>query len=267
MGTDTNSPPSGAGFGPVYELGAVDSTQNAAARAATAGAPHGSVFRAEAQTAGRGRQGHAWASPPGQNLYLSVLLRPRTPVAALLPLTLAAGVAAAEAVAAAAGVRPDLRWPNDLLWDGKKLAGVLLESSSPGGLGAAAQAAILGIGINVNQTVFPPNLVAIATSLRLVLGRQADREALAAELLRQLRRRYDQWAEGGVAALLAAFEQASSYARGRRVRVGHDGGGGASFTGTTAGLDAAGFLRVRRDGAPAGTAETVLGGEVRPLAG
>lgn len=267
MGTDTNPQPPVAGFGPVCQLGAVDSTQNAAARAAAAGAPHGSVFWAEAQAAGRGRHGHVWDSPPGQNIYLSVLLRPKAPVAELLPLTLAAGVAAAEAVAAAVGVRPDLRWPNDLLWEGKKLAGVLLESSSPGGAAAAAQAAILGIGINVNQTVFPPDLAASATSLRLVLGRLADREALAAELLRQLRRRYDQWAEGGVAALLAAFEQASSYARGRRVRVGHEGGGGEGFAGTTAGLDAAGFLRVLRDGAPAGTAETVLGGEVRPLAG
>lgn len=251
-------------FGPVHRLGVVDSTQNAAARAAAAGAPHGSVFWAEAQSAGRGRQGHGWFSPPGENLCLSVLLRPAAPVAHWLPLTLAAGLAVAGAVTAAAGARPDIRWPNDLLLGERKFAGILAETATSGAMPPAPAGVILGIGINVNQTAFPPDLAPLATSLRLFLGRRVDREALAAEILQQLRWRYDQWAEGGAAPVLAAFEPMSSYARGRRVRVGGPARGGG-FIGTTAGLDPSGFLRVHPDGAAPEAMELVISGDVRPL--
>lgn len=252
-------------FGPVHRLGIVDSTQNAAARAAATGAPHGSVFWAEGQSAGRGRQGHAWFSPPGENLCLSVLLRPAAPVAHWLPLTLAAALAAAGAVAAAAGVRPDIRWPNDLLLGETKFAGILAETISSGALPSAPACVILGIGLNVNQANFPPELAPIATSLRRFLGRCLDREALAAELLQQLRWRYDQWAEGGAGPVLAAFEAMSSYARGRRVRVGGGRESSGGFNGTTAGLDPPGFLRVHPDGAAPETVELVISGDVRPL--
>ncbi|MGH9535253.1 MAG: biotin--[acetyl-CoA-carboxylase] ligase [Terriglobales bacterium] len=249
-------------FGPVRRLGTVASTQDVAARAAAAGAPHGSVFVAEAQTAGRGRRGHGWASPPGENLYLSLVLRPLAPVAALLPLTLATALALAEAVRAETSLQPDIRWPNDLLLGGKKCAGVLVETASEPGGSRLAGPAILGLGLNVNQTVFAPDLAPLATSLSQTSGRSWDREALLAAILRQLSRRYHQWAAGGVPALLADFEAASSYARGRRVRV--DGGrsaGADGFTGLTAGLDASGLLRVRRDG---GGLELVASGDVRP---
>jgi BirA family biotin operon repressor/biotin-[acetyl-CoA-carboxylase] ligase len=253
---------SGAAFGPVQRLGSVDSTQTAAARAAAAGAPHGAVFVAEAQTAGRGRHGHAWASPPGANLYLSLILRPPGTVAGLLPLTLAAALAVADAVAEATGLRPDIRWPNDLLLEGKKCAGILIETGSDAAGAIGAGAAVLGLGVNVNQAAFPPDLAPIATSLRLALGRECDREGLLAAILRQLYRRYHQWAAGGVPALLAAFEAASSYARGRCVRVGgSQTDGPEAFTGVTAGLDANGLLRVARDG---GGIEVVASGDVRP---
>jgi BirA family biotin operon repressor/biotin-[acetyl-CoA-carboxylase] ligase len=252
----------GAAFGPVQRLGSVDSTQTAAARAAAAGAPHGAVFVAEAQTAGRGRHGHAWASPPGANIYLSLVLRPPGTVAGLLPLTLAAALAVADAVTEATGLRPDIRWPNDLLLEGKKCAGILIETGSDMAGAIGAGAAVLGLGVNVNQAAFPPDLAPIATSLRLALGRECDREALLAAILRQLYRRYHQWAAGGVPALLAAFEAASSYARGRRVCVGgSQTGGPEAFTGVTAGLDANGLLRVARDG---GGIEVVASGDVRP---
>lgn len=253
---------SGAAFGPVERLGSVDSTQTVATRAAAAGAPHGAVFVAEAQTAGRGRHGHAWASPPGANLYLSLILRPPGTVAGLLPLTLAAALAGADAVAEATGLRPDIRWPNDLLLEGKKCAGILIETGSDAAGGIGAGAAVLGLGVNVNQAEFPPDLAPIATSLRLALGRECDREGLLAAILRQLYRRYHQWAAGGVPALLAAYEAASSYARGRRVCVGGSRTDGPeAFTGVTAGLDANGLLRVARDG---GGIEVVASGDVRP---
>lgn len=251
-------------FAPMHRMDRVDSTQDAAWRADREGAPHGSVFWAEEQAEGRGRHGHRWLSPRGQNVYLSVLLRPPPPAAGWLTLTLAAGVAAAEAVADSTGALPDIRWPNDLLLGGKKAAGILAETSISGAPPAAPRAAVLGIGINANQTVFPPELAGLATSLRLFLGHAVDREALVATLLGRLRQRYDQWAEGGIGALLAAFEQMSSYARGRRVRVGGGTGEGGGFNGTTAGLDPSGFLRVFPDRAP-GSVQLILTGEVRPL--
>lgn len=233
----------------------VDSTQRAALEAAAHGEPHGSLFVAEEQTAGRGRQGHAWDSQPALGLYFSLLLRPPGPPSALLALTLGAGAALAEAVLVTTGVPADLRWPNDLLVAGRKCAGVLLEMSAEA---THIEHAVLGIGVNVNQTAFPPELAEIATSLRLACGRPQSRLALLTEILRQLEVRYEMCASGAGADLLAEFTRRSSYARGRRVRV---GSGPQAYCGVTEGLDALGFLRVRRDD---GETATVLSGDVRP---
>jgi BirA family transcriptional regulator, biotin operon repressor / biotin---[acetyl-CoA-carboxylase] ligase len=250
--------------GHVYRFASIDSTnsallQDAALKdSAGAGLPEGTVYIADEQTAGRGRGGHTWHSPPAVGLYLSALLRPHLPPEAMLGITLAAGIAAAEAIGQLAGIQCDVRWPNDLLLQGKKAGGILTEMSSGSG-----GAVVVGFGINVNHISLPPDLQESATSLLLAKGAAAgvvpkpvrvDAMALAAALLQFFDREYRQLAQQGLPALLARFEQYSSYVRGKHVVVGEGG-----YEGVTDGLDERGFLRVK-------TAEgirTVLSGAVR----
>ncbi len=231
------------------------STNEAAMQAAVAGAPEGSVFLAEEQTSGRGRGGHAWHSPRSLGIYCSVILRPQLPPADALLLSLAAGLAAHAAVREAAGIETELRWPNDLLLKGRKFCGILAEMNAET---MRVRHAVVGIGINVNQERFPDALEDLATSLRRETGRVWSRVELAVGLLKSLDREYKQIASAaGRAGLLRRFEEISSYARGRRVRVEEEGG----FEGVTAGLDERGFLRVKTsDGV-----RTVLSGGVRAL--
>ena len=233
----------------------IDSTQRWALEAAAAGEPHGSLYVAEEQTAGRGRQGHTWQSPASTGIYCSLLLRPPGPPSGLLPLTLGAGVAVAEAIRATTGLRPDVRWPNDIMLAGKKCGGLLLEMA---GDPLRIQHAVLGIGINVNQLEFG-ELAPIATSLRLEGGKPVSRAQLLSEVLRQLDAGYEMFVHGGSADLLADFCRLSSYAEGREVQV---GSGAEAYTGVTVGLDELGFLRVRRQD---GSVAVVLNGEVRPV--
>ena len=242
----------------VHHFFRVDSTQRAALAAAAAGETHGTLFVAEEQTAGRGRQGHSWDSPGAQGIYMSLILRPPGPPAGALALNLAAGIAVADAARAAAGVEADLRWPNDLLVHGRKAGGVLLEMSAEA---TRIQHLVLGIGVNVNQSEFPPELAPLATSLRLAAGRPLSRLEVLAEILFQLEARYQAFLAGGAAELQAEFARRSSFAEGRRVRV---GAGEGAYEGVTAGLDEQGFLQVRRDD---GALVTVISGEVRPAGG
>jgi BirA family transcriptional regulator, biotin operon repressor / biotin---[acetyl-CoA-carboxylase] ligase len=168
----------------VVRLGRVESTQAIVFRLAAEGAADRTVVIAESQAAGRGRRGRAWLDEPGASLLVSVLLRPRLPPARLPTLSLTAGVAVAEALVASAGVAPRLKWPNDVLVDGRKIGGILLESR----LEAAAPVVALGIGINVSQAAFPADLTGRATSIRLA-GGQPDREGLLAALLDRI----DHW--------------------------------------------------------------------------
>ena len=183
------------------------STNDEVARLASEGAPAGLVVAAETQTGGRGRLGRSWQSPAGQNLYLSLLLRPDCTAMALPPLTLVAGAAVAS-VLASLGVRPRLKWPNDLLIDGaagpRKLAGILTEMST---LGDRVRHVVLGIGLNVNQPRFPPELEGIATSLQLAIGRQTDRAELLATLLNRLEPAFERALSGEVAASLADWRR------------------------------------------------------------
>lgn len=245
-----------AAFGAItHRFPEIDSTQRAAFQAARTGADEGTLFVAETQTAGRGRHGHAWASPPGAGIYASLLLRPRRPAAALLLLTLASGLAVADAVEAGTGLRADIRWPNDLLLEDKKFCGLLIESApEPDGL-----IAVLGFGINLRPAAFPPELTAIATALEVHTARPVAREPLLAAVLTALERRYRDWCRGGAAdALLRReFEVRSRYARGLHVTV------EGAWSGITAGLDPSGFLLVRT---PSGELRTVVSGDVRPAA-
>lgn len=200
----------------VTALNTVDSTQSEVQRRAAAGAPEGTVVTATHQSAGRGRRGREWWDAPGESLLCSVLLRPDCLPAAVPQLSLVGGLAVAEALAASAGVRARIRWPNDLLVDGRKVCGILAEAAS--GADARVHHVILGVGINLRQSAFPAPLAERATSLRLLTGCDHDAAALLAALLGRLQARYAGWRSGGFAALREAW-LAHSTLPGQRVRL------------------------------------------------
>lgn len=178
------------------------STSDDARRAADAGAPHGALFVADAQTAGRGRLGRRWSSPPGANLYASIVLRPRAPARALSMLPLAVGLAVAECVDRFAGpARAAIKWPNDLRVDGKKLAGVLVEGALRG---EHFQHVVVGIGLNVRGAQAPDEVAAIATTLQAVCGHAPPRREVLAALMEALERQVDALEAGRAAQVLAA---------------------------------------------------------------
>jgi BirA family biotin operon repressor/biotin-[acetyl-CoA-carboxylase] ligase len=234
-----------------YKIG---STNIEAMESASAGAPEGSIFVAEEQTAGRGRGGHQWESAPSAGIYCSLVLRPALPPSEALVLSLAAGLAVHSAVQQIdSRVLPDLKWPNDLLIEGKKFCGILTEMNAEP---TRVRYIVVGIGINVNQAKFPVELQPIATSLRLVSGTEWSRVELSAALLKSVDREYRDLLQkpGAHESILQRFQERSSMARGRRVQVEENG----AFEGVTEGLDPRGFLQVR-------TAEglrTVLSGTV-----
>jgi BirA family biotin operon repressor/biotin-[acetyl-CoA-carboxylase] ligase len=199
-------------------LAEVDSTNRRAQALAAEGAEHGRAVIAEAQTAGRGRSGRTFFSPPRTNLYVSFVLRPPGGGETLGTLPLAAGVALAETVAEELGdaARVELKWPNDVLVDGKKVSGILLERGS-----ASPDApVILGIGVNLNvdPAAFPDEFRARASSLRARAGRPIDRARFAAALFERLEAVLDAHAAGGFAALRPRFD-ALFRMLGQRVRV------------------------------------------------
>lgn len=215
------------------------STNTDALAAARNAAPHGLVYFADEQQAGRGRGDHAWHSASGEGLYVSLLLRPRIPAVRLPLVPLAAGLAAADAIHAVAGLTVDLRWPNDLLIGPRKVGGILVETHTEGSKVAFA---VVGIGINVHQRSFPSDLATPATSLDLEAKRRVSRQSLLVSLLKSLE--YETLGLLDPAAgetIPRRVEQASTWIRGRQVEV-H---GPQACTGVTAGLDQNGFLLVR----------------------
>jgi BirA family transcriptional regulator, biotin operon repressor / biotin---[acetyl-CoA-carboxylase] ligase len=212
----------------------------------------GLVVVADEQTSGRGRRGHTWFSPPGSGLYVSVVLAPARarvdPARATLLLTLAAGVAIAEGIASATGLRADVKWPNDLQVAKRKLAGILAE-------GAAGNLVVLGYGINVAPAAFPPELHDRATSLESELARWIDRAHVLAETLAALSWRYDDLLSGRFDVILDAWRALAPSAAGARVMWRTNGG---MLSGVTAGIDDHGALLVRVDG----RIERVVAGDV-----
>jgi BirA family transcriptional regulator, biotin operon repressor / biotin---[acetyl-CoA-carboxylase] ligase len=224
----------------VRSTGSTNSDAIAAARGdgQHIGAPHGSVYFADEQLAGRGRGDHGWISVAGEGLYVSVLLRPQIPASRLALLPLAAGLAAAEAIHTVAGLTVDLRWPNDLLIGPRKAGGILVEANLES---KSLPYAVVGIGINVHQHAFPPGLATPATSLDIEAGRAISRQTLLVALLKSLECETQALADATAAKEIPArVEKASTWIRGRNVQV-H---GPQSCTGVTAGLDEYGFLRV-----------------------
>jgi BirA family biotin operon repressor/biotin-[acetyl-CoA-carboxylase] ligase len=238
----------------IYHFFKVDSTNTVAMHLGEAGEPHGAVVLAEEQTAGRGRAGRSWLSEKSSGIHCTVLLRPQISPAHAPLLTLVAGLAARDAAAEELDAIPDIRWPNDLLVGGRKFSGILTEMhAEPDRM----HYAVLGIGINVNQTKMPAELEGIATSLRMETGKIHSRLELLIRLLRYLDRYYNQFLAEGAEPILRRFAEVSSYSQGKRVRITT---ATETFTGTTAGLESSGVLRVARDDGRG--IESVLSGDV-----
>ena len=244
----------------VQHFPSVGSTNALLLQAAAHGAGEGTVFVADEQTAGRGRGGHTWHSSPGDGLYVSVLTKPALPLSEALLISLATGLAAQTAIRETTGLNVDVRWPNDLLFGSRKCGGILVETSVDAETGPPLRFVIIGVGINVNHAGFPEELAGLATSLRLESGREPGRVALLVALLRALDRELTHMEEDHAVreSLLQRFSENSGWVHGKHVSVPEQGG----YTGTTAGLDEAGFLLVRSDD---GTLRTVLSGGVREL--
>src|ERR1700674_5113496 len=240
----------------IYHFFKTDSTNRVALELGHAGEPEGAVLLAEEQTAGRGRAGRVWYSERAAGIYVTLLLRPRlAPVQAPL-LTMMAGLSAHAAIQAQTGLTLDLKWPNDLLINGKKVGGILTEMHAEP---TQVRFVIVGIGINVNQEKFPADLNGKSTSLRMETGRAQSRLEVLVQFLRQFEGDYHEMLREGAKSVVKRFEATSSYARGKRVRVTN---GKESFTGVTAGLEEEGLLRVKRD---TGETTAVIAGDVTEI--
>lgn len=193
----------------------VDSTNRIALEMASQGLPGGIVILAEAQEKGKGRLGREWFSPEGMNLYFSLLLRPYQPARDFPLYSLATSVALIEAIQRTTGLAVQIKWPNDVVLEDKKLAGILLESEVRGD---QSPSLVVGVGVNVNigLTDFPPELQKSATSLRIALGRPVDRADLLIELFNQL---VEQYRLVDDKALLIQAVRQHCQTLGRRVRV------------------------------------------------
>jgi BirA family biotin operon repressor/biotin-[acetyl-CoA-carboxylase] ligase len=231
---------------PIRWFDRVGSTNDVAARLAALGADKGTTAVAAAQTAGRGRRGRAWFSPPGAGLYVSVVLRPaeagdarREPVASLV--TLLGGVAIAEAIRTITALPVELKWPNDVVIGRprRKVAGILTEATTADG---RIDSLVLGFGINVGAARYPPPVASLATSLEGEGGRPVDSAALLVEALAALNAGYHELGAGRRSALLDRWRALSPAARGEPVQWRSPRG---ILRGTTDGIDDDGALRVR----------------------
>lgn len=235
----------------------ITSTNDVAVELADAGAAEGSVVLADAQTAGRGRLGRSWVSPPGAGIYASVVLRPAADAVSLL--TLAAGVAIAEGIQAATALRVGVKWPNDVFVDNvgqaamaRKVAGILAEGSASSG---DRPCVVLGFGINVLPAAYPPAVAARATSLEAELGRPVDRGLVLAECLAALSIRYSDLAAQRTSAVVTAWRARAAATFGRRVAWEADG----ERQGIAQDIDGEGRLLVRSESG----VSRIISGEVR----
>ena len=229
------------------ELAECGSTNDEAARLARAGARHGTVVVADAQKAGRGRDGRVWSSPPG-GLYMSAVLRPPLPLGDVPPMTLASGIGVCDA-ARRAGAAAVLKWPNDVLVDGSKLAGVLVEAQSQGN---RLDSVIVGVGVNLTNEV-PPGAISLAEAS----GHSIDRAAFVASLLAAIERWVDRYVASGLEAIIPTCQDRLAIGLSARATV-----DGAPLVGAVAGLDLDGALLLRDDD---GVLHRVRSGDVEVL--
>ena len=235
----------------------IDSTNTHARQLAEKGAAEGEVVIAESQTRGRGRLGRRWQSPPFVNLYLSVILRPKLPPVHVPQITLMGAVALADAAATFISQAPTIKWPNDILVNGKKLAGILTEASCDT---ERVNYVILGIGVNLNYRVdrMPEEIRARATSVVELTRQEVKRESFLSRLIRDLDRCYGELEEAGFAAIARQWE-ARFGLRGQRVRVESLD---QMVLGRAQGIDEDGALLVEDD---QGKLQRVVAGDVIPL--
>ncbi len=231
----------------------VSSTNDIARELARAGAAEGTVVIAESQTRGRGRLGRSWESPKHRNLYLSAVLRPAMAGTTLPRLSLVAGVAVCDAICE--WYPASIKWPNDILIEGRKVAGLLAEIEPPA-------AVILGIGVNLNSALdeFPPELRDKAGSLFVATGVRVDRPVFVTRLLAHLEARYDQHRRDGFAPIADAWGERSLMI-GKTISVEEPGG---EVRGEVLGIDTDGALRLRL---PSGTVHRVIAGDVTVVGG
>jgi BirA family biotin operon repressor/biotin-[acetyl-CoA-carboxylase] ligase len=230
----------------------VSSTMDAAAEAVAVGAQEGLVIIADEQSHGRGRRGRVWNSPAGAGLYLSLVLRPAL-TQPLALMTLAAGVAVHQAIERSTGLIAALKWPNDVMIGRRKLAGILAEGLD---IGLPTQSVVLGIGLNVLESVYPADLAPRVTSLEGELGRPIDRAIVIEELLVTLSAQYDRIRCGAADDILRAWRERAPSGSGTAVEW--DSTSGAR-RGTTRGIDESGALLVQTETG----IERLVAGEVR----
>ena len=245
--------------GRLHHFTTIGSTNTRALEQARLGAPHGCYYLADEQTAGRGRSNHPWHSAAGDGLYLSTLLRLPLSAQQLVWMPLLAGLVAHSAIAAVTGLHPDIRWPNDLLIRDRKAGGILVEALAEQD---NRRPVVMGVGINLHQTSFPADLATPATSLDLETGTRISRQQLLVALLQSLHRELLPLASeparsAALAAIPARLAACSSWIHDRPVAV-H---GPQACTGTTAGLDERGYLRVQTADGPV----TITTGGLRAL--
>ena len=235
----------------IFSFETIDSTNNCAKALAACWAEEGTVVLAEEQTAGRGRLGRTWLAAPNENLTFSLVLRPELPSEAMNLLPLYAAVGVAEAIEKTTGLAVECKWPNDLIIGGKKLAGILLEGSLKE---ESVDYVVIGIGLNVNQTDFPPDLASRATSLRLESGRDVDRAELLRTILRTLEEHYRTIMKQGFHAILPLW-LSRTHMINRQITVSQDG---TTLSGVVTGLSPEGALILRTNG----TEKTLYAGDV-----
>lgn len=230
------------------------STNDTIEKLARDGAPEGAVVFAESQTRGRGRLGRSWVSPAGKGLWFSVLLRPKLRPPEITRLTVAAATAIRRAIRTATGLEPEIKWPNDLVVDGRKVAGILTELSAETD---RVRYVILGVGIDVNQasTEFPSELSKVAGSLRMAAGNVVDRATLATLVLSELDKDYSQICSGRFQEVAEEWESACN-TLGRRVTINI---GGCRLQGRAESLDPDGALLLRTQH---GHLECITGGDL-----
>ena len=234
----------------IHAYESTDSTVDIAHRLAAAGEPEGSVIVAEAQGKGRGRMGRTWISPKGKGIYASFILRPSLQLSEVSSITLMAAVGVARAIQKATALKPEIKWPNDLLVEGRKVSGILTELNAELN---RINYIVIGVGINVNTA--KAHLPAHATSLANELGSRVNRIELARALLIQLDRTYAEFLDRGIDPILDVWRGFAGFL-GRRIRVALDG---RNLDGQAVDVDRSGALLVRTD---SGLVESVSAGEV-----
>lgn len=240
----------------VYFFQTIDSTNNRARTLAEKGAPEGTLVISEEQTAGRGRMGRSWNSPGGTGIWLSLLLRPPLFPSQAPLITSLAGVAVAEAIRRVTGLDAGIKWPNDILINGKKAAGILTELSADE---EKIRHVIVGIGINVNTKTFPEEIRDRATSLRICSGRTIPRMEILLPVLLELERLYLDFTRSGDSDSVLRHYRKISVTIGERITLTRDN---REFDVMALDISPTGGLLIKKD---AGTIEELISGEIHNL--